>query len=86
MVKDANCEIRGEAMTASRDTLWVPIGTSEKVQRLAVSLGLGKGRPPASPGGRLLVIERKLNLARKITLNFGFRLLLIHGNWLIWSL
>jgi len=63
-------------MTASRDTLWVPIGTSEKVQRLAVSLGLGKGRPPASPGGRLLVIERKLNLARKKNLELWIQIII----------
>jgi hypothetical protein len=76
MVKDAKCEIRDEAMTAIDPTLWVPIGTLEIVQRLAASLGLGKGRPPTSPGGRLLVIERKLNLARKKNLELWIQIII----------
>ena len=44
------------------EIVWVPQGTNEKIEALARKLGLRKGRSPRSPGGRLLVIERKLNV------------------------
>lgn len=43
----------------------VPIGTTEKIESFARSLGLGRGRLPQSPANRLLVIERKLNIPGK---------------------
>jgi len=44
------------------EIVWVPQGTNEKIEGLAQKLGIRKGRSPRSPGGRLLVIERKLNV------------------------
>lgn len=50
---------------STEELLWVPIGTEAAVNELAHSLGKGRGRNCASPGGRLLVIERKLGPARQ---------------------
>ena len=58
------------------EILWVPLGTTDKVQQLAERLGLGKGRPPRSPGGRLMVIERQLNLPRKKHLSLWIQIII----------
>ena len=47
---------------SKNEIVWVPQGTNEKIEALARKLGKRKGRSPRSPGGRLLVIERKLDV------------------------
>ena len=61
---------------ASEDVLWVRIGLNDEVNRFAQSLGKGVGRDAASPGGRLLVIERRLTDPRKPNKHLWFQVII----------
>ena len=60
---------------ADEELLWVRIGLGQDVNRFAKSLGAG-GRGAASPGGRLLVIERRLTDERKPNKHLWFQVII----------